>query len=82
MQVHSYPDFSRQFGLETDTSLQGLGTVLSQRDEYGKSHIIAYASRSLWCSKQSMHNYRLAKLELLAFKWVVTEKLKDYLLGS
>ena len=24
----------------------------------------------------------LAKLELLALKWVVTEKLRDYLLGS
>ena len=29
-----------------------------------------------------MQNYSLAKLELLALKWVVTEKLRDYLLGS
>ena len=27
-------------------------------------------------------NYSLAKLQLLALKWVVTEKLRDYLLGS
>ena len=29
-----------------------------------------------------MRNYSLAKLELLALKWAVTEKLWDYLLGS
>ena len=29
-----------------------------------------------------MHNYSSAKLELLALKWVVTEKFCDYLLGS
>ena len=29
-----------------------------------------------------MQNYSAAKLELLALKWVVTEKLRDYLLGS
>ena len=29
-----------------------------------------------------MHNYSSVKLELLALKWAVTEKLRDYLLGS
>ena len=29
-----------------------------------------------------MRNYSSAKLELLALKWAVTEKFKDYLLGS
>ena len=29
-----------------------------------------------------MHNYSSAKLELLALKWAVTKKLRDYLLGS
>ena len=29
-----------------------------------------------------MQNYSLAKLELLALKWAVMEKLRDYLLGS
>ena len=29
-----------------------------------------------------MHNYSSAKLELLALKWAVTEKFRNYLLGS
>ena len=56
--------------------------MLSQRDKTGTSHVIAFASRSLQPSEQSMHNYSSAKLELLALKWLVTEKFRDYLLGS
>ena len=41
--VLGYPDFSREFELETNASLQCLGTVLSQ-DETGKLCVIAYAS--------------------------------------
>ena len=42
--VLGYPDFKRDFVLETDASLQGLGDMLSQQDETGKIHMIAYAS--------------------------------------
>ena len=80
--VLGYLDLSHTFELETETSLQGLGAILSQRDENGTSHVIAYMSRSLQPSEQSMQNYSSEKLELLALKWVVTEKLRDYLLGS
>ena len=80
--VLGYPDFNREFMLETDTSLQGLGAVLSQQDDSGKLHVIAYASQSLHPSERSMHTYSSVKLELLALKWAVTEKFCDYLLGS
>ena len=68
--------------LKTDASLQGLGAVLSQQDETGKLHVIAFASQSLHPSEISMSNYRSEKLELLAVKWAVMEKFCDYLLGS
>ena len=58
-----------------------MGTVLLQRNENGTGHVICYASWSLWPSEQSMWNYSSAKL-VLALKWAVTEKLRDYPLGS
>ena len=79
--VVGYPDFSREFILETDASLYGLGTVLSKQGKDGPIHVIAYTSRSLCPSEKSMCNYSSAKLELLALKWAVTEKFRDYLLG-
>ena len=80
--VLGYPDFNREFILETDASLRGLGAVLSQVDDTSKVCVIAYASQTLRPSEQSLHNYSSAKLELLALKWAVTEKFRDYLLES
>ena len=80
--VLAYPDFSREFILEIDASLNGLGTILSQQGKDGQIRVIAYVSHSLHPSERSMHNYSSAKLELLALKWAVTEKFRDYLLGS
>ena len=48
----------------------------------GQIHVIAYVSCSLHPSERSMDNYSSAKLELLALKWAVMEKFRDYLLGS
>ena len=80
--VLGYPNFSREFILETDASLNGLGAVLSQQGKDGQIHVIAYASHSLCPTERSIHNYSSAKLKLLVLKWVVTEKFSDCLLGS
>ena len=58
-------DFNREFVLETDISLQGLGAVLSQHDESCKLHVIAYASQSLCPSERSICYYSSENLELL-----------------
>ena len=80
--VLGYPNFTREVILETDALLNGPGAILTQQDKDGNICVIAYASQSLCPSERSMHNYSSAKLELLALKWVVTEKFHDYLLGS
>ena len=80
--VLDYSDFSREFILETDASLNGLGAILSQQGKDGQISVIAYASQSLHPSERSMYNYSSVKLELLVLKWAVTEKFGDYLLGS
>ena len=80
--ILAYPDYSKPFILETDASLKGLGAVLSQKGDDNTVRVIAYASRSLRPGEKSMRDYSSAKIELLALKWSVCEKFKDYLLGS
>ena len=79
--ILGYPDFTRAFILETDASDRGLGAVLSQEQD-GKRRVIAYASRGLRPTERNMDNYSSFKLELLALKWAVTEKFREYLLGA
>ena len=55
--VLGYPDFTKEFILDTNASLEGLGSVLSQQDMNGKVCVIAYVSQTLRPSEQSMHNY-------------------------
>ena len=80
--VLAYPDYSKPFILETDASLKGLGAVLSQKGDDNEIRVVAYASRSLRPSEKSMRDYSSAKIELMALKWSVCDKFKDYLLGS
>lgn len=79
--ILAYADFSQPFTLYTDASHHGLGAVLAQV-QGGKERVVAYASRSLHPTEQNDANYSSFKLELLALKWAVTEKFKDYLTGA
>ena len=79
--VLGYADYRLPFIVETDASNDGLGAVLSQVQD-GKQRVIAYASRGLRGGERNMQNYSSKKLELLALKWSVTEKFRDYLLGG
>ena len=74
--ILSFPDFTKPFLLETDASGKGLGAVLLQKQEDGRYHPIAYASRVMTAMEQRYHSN---KKEFLALKWAVTEQFHEYL---
>jgi len=76
--VLAYPAFTKPFTLETDASIQGLGAVLSQKQEDGKSHPVAYASRALSAPER---NYSITELETLAVVWAISH-FHTYLYGN
>ena len=76
--VLGYPRFDVPFILETDASIDGLGAVLSQTQEDGKLHPIAYASRALTPGEK---NYGITDLETLAVVWSLSH-FQSYLYGQ
>ena len=63
--VLTFEDFHKPFLLETDASGDGLGTVLSQKQEDGHYHPVAYTSQGL---KGGELRYHSSKLEFLTLK--------------
>ena len=75
--VLAFADYTKNFLLETDASKEGLGAVLSQKQEDGWFNPVAYGS---WALSTHEKNYHSMKLKFLALKWAVTEHFKEYLL--
>ena len=73
----AFTDYNKDFLLETDASKEGLGVVLSQKQEDGWFHLVAYGSQVFTTHEK---NYHSMKLEFLALKWAITEHFKEYLL--
>ena len=71
-----FPDFDKAFLLETDASKEGLGAVLSQKQDDRHYHPITFGSHSLTPTEK---NYHSSKLEFLTLKWSVMEHFKEYL---
>jgi len=67
--VLAYPNFEKGFTLETDASAHGLGAILSQLQEDGKHHPVAYASRALSPQEKK---YGITELETLAVVWAMS----------
>ena len=73
--VLAYPDFSHDFVLETDASVQGIGAVLGQYQKDHKLHPVAYASKAL---SHAEERYGITELETLA----VVSHFHHYLYGN
>jgi hypothetical protein len=71
------PDFHLPFILQTDASDRGVGAVLSQRDDSGQEHPVAFFSRKLLPREE---RYSTVEKECLAIKLGV-QAFKVYLLG-
>ena len=76
--VLAYRSFDKDFTLETDASILGLGAVLSQKQDDSRSHPIAYASRAL---NRAEKNYSITELETLAVVWGISH-FHFYLYGK
>ncbi len=75
--VLAFPDFEKNFLLETDASRAGLGAVLAQKQEDGTIRPIAFASRTL---QPHERNYGVSELEGLGVIWA-TKHFRPYLYG-
>ena len=75
--ILAFPDYEKEFIVDTDASNDGIGAVLSQIQEDGNEKVIAYASRVL---SKPERQYCVTRRELLA---VVTflKHFRHYLLG-
>ena len=75
--ILAFPDYTREFTLDTDASDTGIGAVLSQVQPDGTERVVAYASRTL---TKPERRYCVTRRELLA---VVTfiHHFRQYLLG-
>ena len=71
-----FPNFEKEFLLETDASGKVLGAVLAQEQSDGSVYPIAYASRTLEPSEK----YGVTEVEALAVVWAV-KHFQHYLYG-
>ena len=72
------PDFNKPITLQTDASNRGVAAVLSQTDDDGNDHPVAYFSRKLLPREEK---YSTVEKECLAIK-LGTTAFKAYLLGT
>ena len=69
-------EFDKPVLLETDVPKEGLGVVLSQKQDDGCYHAVPFGSCTLTPADK---NYHSSKLEFLTLKWSMTEHFKEYL---
>ena len=75
--ILAHPDFSKEFTLQVDACIYGIGAVLCQKQN-GQERVIAYSSRTLTPAESK---WTINQLEALAVVWAC-EKFRTYLVGN
>ena len=75
--ILAFPDFRKEFILDTDASFDAIGAVLSQEDDEGKEHVIAYGSHAMSSFERG---YCITRKELLAI-YYFCQHYNHYLYG-
>jgi len=75
--VIQFPDFTKEFCLNTDASTTHVGAELYQVNEEGQHQTLGFASRTL---NSAERNYNTTELELLSIVFAC-KKFRHYLLG-
>ena len=76
--VLGFPDFEKEFILDTDASFDTIGAVLSQRDNNGYERVIAYGSHAM---NNHEKGYCITRKELLAI-YYFCQHFNHYLYGK
>ena len=76
--VLAFPDYSRQFIVTTDSSLAGLGFMLSQKDPEGIERPVAFGGKAL---NKHQKAYPIYQLEMLALVTAI-EHFEQYLVSK
>ena len=76
--ILGHPDFSKLFIIMTNALKNGLGVILTQKDEFNREVVIRYASRA---TNSTERNYAATQLEQLGVDWAV-KYFRKYLLGQ
>ena len=75
--ILTFPDFKKEFILDTDASFDAIGAVLSQKDDNGREHVIAYGSHAM---NNFERGYCITRKELLAI-YYFCQHFNHYLYG-
>ena len=76
--ILAFPNFNKEFILDTDASFDSIGAVLSQVGESGREHVIAYGSHSMGAHEKG---YCITRKELLAI-YYFCQHFNHYLYGK
>ena len=74
--ILAYPDFTKDFILDTDASGNSIGAVLSQKID-GKERVVCFGSRTL---SKTERRYSVTRREMLSVVYFM-KRFRHYLLG-